>query len=225
MYFRWRNSKSDLTSFSRFAALFSVALGCVVLPALAGDHFRQDDFQGRPSLVVSNDLLELTILNTSGAFNSLVLKDDPDKINPMWDHIRMARELNRPMWGLNYVGHFICVDGFGPPSDDEEKAGLPQHGEARDLAWTTESAVKKGKIAELVQAVHLPRVQEVLKTYDPSRRWRKRRLRPRHARKPAHLRPADQLGRAWDDRVSVFRAGDGRGPLRDSGNDPARPNG
>ena len=162
-YFRWRNGKSDLTSFLRFGALFSIALGCAVIPALAGDHFRQDDFQGRPSLVVSNDLLELTILNTSGAFASLVLKDDADKINPLWDHIRMARELNRPMWSLTYVGHFICVDGFGPPSDDEEKAGLPQHGEARDLAWTTESAVKKGKIAELVQAVHLPRVQEMLR--------------------------------------------------------------
>ena len=163
MYSRWRNGKSDLTSFLCFAALFSIALGCAVMPALAGDHFRQDDFQGRPSLVVSNDLLELTILNTSGAFASLVLKDDPDKINPMWDHIRMARELNRPMWGLTYVGHFICVDGFGRPSEDEVKAGFPQHGEARDLAWTTESATKKGKIAALVQAVHLPRVQELLK--------------------------------------------------------------
>ena len=163
MYSRWRNSQSDLKSFSRFGALVFAALSCAVSPALAGDHFRQDDFQGRPSLVVSNDLVELTILNTSGAFASLVLKDDPDKINPMWDHIRMARELNRPMWGLTYVGHFICVDGFGPPSEDEEKAGLPQHGEARDLAWTTESATKKGNVAELVQAVHLPRVQEMLK--------------------------------------------------------------
>ena len=163
---RWRNGPSDFTSFSRFGALVSLALGFAALPALAqsaGDHFRQDDFQGRPALVVSNDLLELTILNTSGAFARLLLTDDADKINPMWDHIRMARERNRPMWGLTYVGHFICVDGFGPPSDEEEKAGLPQHGEARDLAWTTESAVKKGKIAELVQAVHLPRVQEMLR--------------------------------------------------------------
>ena len=163
MYSRWRNSQSDLKSFSRFGALVFAALSCAVLPASAGDHFRQDDFQGRPSLVVSNDLIELTILHTSGAFASLVLKDDADKINPMWDHIRMARELNRPMWGLTYVGHFICVDGFGPPSDDEERAGLPQHGEARDLAWTTESATKKDNVAELVQAVHLPRVQEMLK--------------------------------------------------------------
>ena len=154
------------TSFLRFGAVFTATMTIAAMPALAeswSNPFREDAFQGRPSLVLSNDVLKLTVLPTSGAFASLVLRDDPHKINPMWDHIRMARERNRPMWGLNDVGHFICVDGFGPPSKEEARAGLPYHGEAHELAWTTESAGKKGRVAELVQTVHLPRVQEMLR--------------------------------------------------------------
>ena len=129
----------------------------------SGEHLRKGYFQGRPALILSNDVLELTVLPDGGGLASVTLRDDPEKINPLWDSIRAAREAGRPMWAPGYVGHFVCVDGFGPASEDESKAGLPGHGEAHALPWTTESSSKRGAVAKLVQAVHLPRVQEVLR--------------------------------------------------------------
>ena len=33
------------------------------------------------------------------------------------------------------TGHFVCVDGFGPTSDEEKDAGLRSHGEAVQQTW------------------------------------------------------------------------------------------
>ena len=146
--------------------LIAVVLGFKSWSVSAGpaaDFLQEQDFQGRPALVLSNDVLELTVLPHGGALVRLLLKNDPEKINPLWDSIRAARVARRPMWAHGYVGHFVCVDGFGPASTHETKAGLSGHGEAHTLPWTTESSIKRGGIAELVQSVHLPRVHEVLR--------------------------------------------------------------
>ena len=129
----------------------------------ATDFIQKRDFQGRPALVLSNDVLELTVLSHGGAFARLLLKSDPQKVNPLWDSIRAAREAGRSMWAHGYVGHFVCVDGFGPASADEKQAGLSGHGEAHNLPWTTESSTRRDGIVELTQSVHLPRTHEVLR--------------------------------------------------------------
>lgn len=57
----------------------------------------------------------------------IVMKDDPDKLNP-----------------LQGLGHFVCVDGFGPVSKEERAAGLPGHGEAHRVPWDVVSSEKTG---------------------------------------------------------------------------------
>jgi len=60
------------------------------------------------------------------------------------------------------LGHFICVDGFGPVSAEERKAGLPMHGEAQVLRWGSMASGKLGGTAAVTLSVKLPLVQETL---------------------------------------------------------------
>ena len=129
------------------------------------NYLRNADYYGRPALVLSSDVLELTILRGGGALASVVLKGDPERINPLWNPLRAEQVAGRPLRpkeNRNHVGHFVCVDGFGPISPEEKFAGLPFHGEAQTLPWATHSWGKQGDVATLVQAVHLPRVHEIL---------------------------------------------------------------
>ena len=80
---------------------------------------RADRLDGRPVRVIANDKISLTIRSVGGAMVQLFLKDDPDKLNP-----------------LEGLGHFVCVDGFGPVSSEERAAGLPGHGEAHRVRGT-----------------------------------------------------------------------------------------
>jgi len=147
--------------------LFLVAtVACLIGPATAADNgggefLRHEDFQGRPALVLSNDIIEVTVLPFGGAIASIVLKDDGGKMNPMWDALRAGREAGRAPRAGRAVGHFVCVDGFGPVSAEEREAGLPGHGEAHTLPWVLRSAKKEGRVARLVQSVQLSRVHEV----------------------------------------------------------------
>ena len=90
---------------------------------------------------------------------SLTLRQG-DSINPMWDAIGNDIDQGRPARATGGAGHFVCVDGFGPVSEEEAASGLNGHGEANRLAWATMSA-KAGAVAELTQAVTLPRHQEL----------------------------------------------------------------
>ena len=127
----------------------------------SGEFLRHEDFRGRPALVLSNDVLEVTVLPLGGAIASIVLKNDREKTNPLWDSLRSDMEAGRPLRTSGSVGHFVCVDGFGPVSSDEREAGLPGHGEAHTLPWSLQSATREGKVVRLVQAVQLPRAHEV----------------------------------------------------------------
>ena len=44
-------------------------------------------------MVMSNDKMELTILTTGGSLANLVLTDDPEKLSPFWNPVRMARAM------------------------------------------------------------------------------------------------------------------------------------
>ena len=74
--------------------------------------------------LIKNDKLELSVQNPGGAFTKLLLLADPAQTNPMWKG------------SGNYQGHFLCLDGFGPTSKEEQAAGLPGHGEAVRQSWT-----------------------------------------------------------------------------------------
>lgn len=136
---------------------------CLTFTAIAQDKVV---FEELPALRLSNDKMELTVLPEGGAMAQLVLADDPQKTNPLWNPIRLARDagLNRPA-GFSR-GHFVCVDGFGPASPQERAAGLPMHGEAYTLPWTLDAFQKQGGVLSAQFSVKLPLAHEVLtRTY------------------------------------------------------------
>ena len=65
---------------------------CFAVSALAQGPVRQAAFEDRPALVLANDKLELTVFPHGGALASVVLLDDPEKLNPLWNPSRYARE-------------------------------------------------------------------------------------------------------------------------------------
>ena len=59
-------------------------------------------------------------------------------------------------------GHFVCVDGFGPVSAEEQRAGLPMHGEAHRETYEVREQIAR----TLTLATTLPLVQEAFtRTY------------------------------------------------------------
>ena len=91
---------------------------------------RKVTFEGQPAFVLANDKLSLSVWERGGALVDLVLNDDPEKLSPLWNPVRLARELGQTREAGGSAGHFVCVDGFGQPSPQERAAGLPMHGEA-----------------------------------------------------------------------------------------------
>ena len=108
------------------------------------------------------------MLTTGGTIASVVLPSDKEKLNPLWDPIRFARET-----GANFrrngagLGHFLCVDGFGPISKEEQAAGLHGHGEAHRLSLETKEARNENGNRVLTLETELPILQERLtRTYE-----------------------------------------------------------
>src|SRR5436190_9855560 len=121
---------------------------------------RQTTFEDRPALVMFNDKMELTVLTTGGSLANLVLAEDPEKLSPFWNPVRMAREAGDKPGTGPAMGHFVCVDGFGPVSAQEKAAGLPGHGEAHTLPWTVTFSGKLASISTLAFQAELPIAQE-----------------------------------------------------------------
>jgi hypothetical protein len=119
-------------------------------------------YEGMDAYMLSNDRLELTVVANGGAFANLVMKNDPRQLSPLWSPARMARAAGeQPRRVGSSLGHFVCVDGFGSSSPEEQKAGLPAHGEARNLPWEVRSSSRNSGTSTAVFSVTLPLVQEV----------------------------------------------------------------
>ncbi len=118
------------------------------------------DFEGYPAVVFSNAKLELTVMTKGSSLASVTLVEDPDKHNPLWNPMRMARELGRPVKFDGGTGHFVCVDGFGPVSAEEEIAGLRGHGEAHGEMFAVHSE-RQGSGTTVALTTKLPIVQEM----------------------------------------------------------------
>jgi hypothetical protein len=110
-------------------------------------HAQQEvTLDGRPARVIANDKLALTIRSMGGVMSQIVLKDDPAQLNP-----------------LEGLGHFVCVDGFGPVSKEEQAAGMPDHGEAHGVPWEMTSSDKTGATQTVRFTAKLPLVQETFR--------------------------------------------------------------
>ncbi|MEX2264489.1 MAG: hypothetical protein WD696_21220 [Bryobacteraceae bacterium] len=156
------NPQSSRRSFVQALGAALPAAGSVLqgAQASAGRFIENVTFEERPALLLSNDKLQLTVLKTGGAMADLILSDDAEKLSPMWNRTRMERESGqKPSPGFS-IGHFVCVDGFGPVSQEERGAGMPGHGEAHTLPWEMRYSGKEGRTATASFTVRLPLVQE-----------------------------------------------------------------
>jgi hypothetical protein len=140
--------------------VFLCLAGAAPAQTSGASFLKHSTFEQIPAIILSNDKLELTVLTDGGALANLILRDDPGKMSPYWNPIRYARETGAKRSGAA-VGHFVCVDGFGPVSAEERDAGLSGHGEAHTLAWEIKLAHKSGSTGTLTQSVKLPIAQEI----------------------------------------------------------------
>jgi hypothetical protein len=115
-------------------------------------------FEGLPGIELTNGKVRLVVLNPGGSFASFTLNSG-SALNPIWDPGRMSREGGGRPRASSSSGHFLCVDGFGPISPEEQKAGYVGHGEASRLPWE----VIESTAASVNFRVRLPIVHEVLR--------------------------------------------------------------
>jgi hypothetical protein len=122
---------------------------------------RTTQFEQQPALTIANDRLEATLSAEGGALVNLVLRADPESLSPLWNPIRMARELGQASRSrTGSMGSFVCVDGFGGASQEERAAGLPGHGEAQMQTFEVRESGKNGKTGTITLHARLPLVQE-----------------------------------------------------------------
>src|SRR4051794_23127244 len=141
-----------------------------VLLVAAGLTFAQTKttWEDYPAYTLSNGTFNATVLTTGGTLASVLLTGDKEKLNPLWDPIRFGRELGKPIRRTGAgVGHFLCVDGFGPTSKEEQAAGLNGHGEAHRQTFQTKLASNDNGNQVLTLETDLPLLQEHLtRTYE-----------------------------------------------------------
>jgi hypothetical protein len=118
-------------------------------------------FEDHAAFLLSNGTLELMVLARGSSFASVVLVDDPEKLSPLWDQIRLARETGERNVPDSPGGHFICVDGFGSVSAEEKSAGLPGHGEAHLAPFEVKFYAKESGATTLTLGTRLPLTQEL----------------------------------------------------------------
>jgi len=121
-------------------------------------------FHGRRAFELENARLRVSVLIGGGHVAGITLKDPP--VNPLWippwpsvepcdfdpgkdDEYGSGAE-SRLLSGI--MGHNLCLDFFGPPSEQEARCGLPAHGEAGVVNW--EFSETGGE--ELAAAADLP---------------------------------------------------------------------
>jgi hypothetical protein len=97
-----------------------------------------------PDMVLANDRIQLTILGTGGTFSKLLLRD------------------GEPVSPLAAIGHFLALDGFGAPSDQERAAGMPFHGEASKQVVKVLPSPDSGSARSIAFQIPLPLAQETL---------------------------------------------------------------
>src|SRR5205807_5852026 len=150
---------SSISGFVFAIAPAATALLAMALSAQTPAASVNESFEGQPAATLSNGKIELTVLKQGSTIAGIVLINDPDKLSPLWNPMRMSREQGRTASFNPGMGHFVCVDGFGSASPEERAAGMPGHGEAHLQNFEVRTSVDHG-MATLTMSAKLPLVQE-----------------------------------------------------------------
>ncbi|MCY3757928.1 MAG: hypothetical protein OXG96_09425 [Acidobacteria bacterium] len=114
-------------------------------------------FNGRPSLILEGRAARLVVDLGGGSLVDFRLSGH--SVNPLqWDPGESVR--------LKPLGHFLCLDRWGAPSEAEERNGMFFHGEATRVEWRVhEGPARKGEAMEATLSAQLPMAGlEVLRT-------------------------------------------------------------
>jgi hypothetical protein len=117
-----------------------------LLPIILVDraHPQQPRKPDQAVLLLENDRIQLSVSIEGARLSKLLLKG-ADQVSP-----------------FHSLGHFIALDGFGTPSDQEKAAGMPFHGEAGKQQFKVLSATLSGPVHSLVLEASLPLAAETL---------------------------------------------------------------
>jgi Domain of unknown function (DUF4432) len=83
--------------------------------------------KGRRSLVLDGSAAQVVVDIAGGSIVSFQFQDQ--KLNPLVWGEKGEQTAPRPM------GHFLCLDRWGAPSEAEKNHGMPFHGEAAHVVW------------------------------------------------------------------------------------------
>ena len=104
-------------------------------------------YRSRRAFQIENPQVRITVMTEGGHIAELLHKDTG--VNPLWsppwDTIEPSTydRARYPQYGSDaeskllsgILGHNLCLDTFGPPSDEEAAAGMTVHGEASILRY------------------------------------------------------------------------------------------
>jgi len=130
-------------------------------------------WQGREAYTLSNGLLQMVNLTGGGHIAELRFAHGSGfpTLNPLWipnwkgmEPFQYRAKAHAKRYGpileakllSGIAGHNICLDYFGPPSEEEAAQGLSTHGEAPSLKWRKSSARLTARQLSLTLSVHLP---------------------------------------------------------------------
>lgn len=142
-------------------------------------------FRERRAVAIENDVLRITVLEEGGHIAEVFHK--PSGVNPLWIPHWPSVELSafdpahHTAFGsgaeakllAGIMGHNLCLDIFGGPSDEETAAGLTVHGEASVVPYRVETSG-----STLTMEADLPfaglRVTRTIDLHDATARVRER---------------------------------------------------
>ena len=99
--------------------------------------------KSRPTLALEGKSAQLTVDLGGGSIADFHLNSQP--LNPLsWDSWSFSPNPDStPPPDPRSMGHFLCLDRWGPASDAEIKNGMGWHGEATRVQWEVLSKAKK----------------------------------------------------------------------------------
>jgi hypothetical protein len=102
------------------------------------------DVDGRSALVLQSDVAQLVIDLAGGSIKDFHLLDHG--LNPLqWDSVDFDSTLAETPRKARSMGHFLCLDRWGPASEAEIENGMGWHGEASRVLWKVEQDVVQGE--------------------------------------------------------------------------------
>lgn len=84
-------------------------------------------------MMLNNKSAALTVNLFGGAITDFHLKNN--NINPLSFAFSREQMPENNRLGAPYRGHFLCLGRWGPPSEAERAAGMPDHGQMANMAW------------------------------------------------------------------------------------------